>query len=301
MKSLIKPLLLPSNNIPYEGIIEVKEPLIEFLIALNSGFLNSSENDILYSLIKNYTSIKNPLDLYYKDAHFLWYYFLMLLNEKTTVGQSYECLNCKDTRNIIIDLASININYANDESFKYHEFSKKNWKLFFRKRKFKDNIESGSKLINIDFDSVEWIYNFIYPQIIIGDYEKENIDKKDLYDLLLEIGLLQSQEILLKLRYEDWGMDNSVFQFCSKCNTKNEIFLSDPYKSSLYSTAELKEKKSELLNTLVTISSTKTITYNEILNTPISLFDSIVEDIKEVLDKKYSDGTSNYLENYEDY
>ena len=60
---LAKPLLLPSNNIPYNGVIEVREPLVEFLISVNLPFLNSSENDILYSLIKNYTSVKNPLNL----------------------------------------------------------------------------------------------------------------------------------------------------------------------------------------------------------------------------------------------
>ena len=301
MKTLVKPILLPSNNIPYSGIIEIREPLVEFLIAIDGTFLNSSENDILYSLIKNYTSISNPLELYYKDTHFLWYYFLMLLNEKTTINQAFECSKCGIEKNIIIDLANISINYATEKSFENHQFDGSNWNILFRKRKFKDNIESGSKLININFDSVEWIYNFIAPQFISGNFGNEAINKKDLYDLLLEIGLIQSQNILLKLRYEDWGMEGSVFHFCSNCNTKNEIFLSDPYKSSMYSTSEIQIKKSELLNTLITISSTKTLTYKEMLHTPISLFDPIVEDIKKVLDKKYSDGTSNYLEEFEDY
>lgn len=301
MKTLIKPILLPSNNIPYNGIIEIREPLVEFLVAIDGTFLNSSENDILYSLIKNYTSISNPLELYYKDAHFLWYYFLMLLNEKTTINQAFQCTKCSIEKNIIIDLTKININYATTESFQNYKFEENDWNIIFRKRKFKDNIESGSKLINVNFDSVEWIYSFIAPQYISGVFKNENIDSKDLYDLLLEIGLIQSQKILLQLRYEDWGMENSVFHFCSNCNTKNEIFLSDPYKSSMYSTSEIQIKKSELLNTLVTISSTKTLTYKEMLQTPISLFDTIVEDIKKVLDKKYSDGTSNYFEEFEDY
>jgi hypothetical protein len=298
---LAKPLLLPSNNIPYNGVIEVREPLVEFLISVNLPFLNSSENDILYSLLKNYTSVKNPLNLYYKDIQFLWYYFLMLLNEKTTITQDFECINCKSERSIIIDLANININYANKDSFLNTKFEGNNWELNFRKRIFKDNIESGSKLININFESLEWIHGFIVPQFISGYYNKLEITKEDLYDVLLELGLGHAQKILLDLRYEDWGMDNSVFHFCSKCNTKNEIFISDPYRSSLYSISELQEKKSELLSTLVTISATKTLSYSEMLNIPISLLETVTDNIKTTIEKKYGDGKSNYLENYEDY
>jgi len=298
---LAKPLLLPSNNIPYNGVIEVREPLVEFLISVNLPFLNSSENDILYSLLKNYTSVKNPLNLYYKDIQFLWYYFLMLLNEKTTITQDFECINCKSERSIIIDLANININYANKDSFLNTKFEGNNWELNFRKRIFKDNIESGSKLININFESLEWIHGFISPQFINGYYNELEITKEDLYDVLLELGLGHAQKILLDLRYEDWGMDNSVFHFCSKCNTKNEIFISDPYRSSLYSISELQEKKSELLSTLVTISATKTLSYSEMLNIPISLLETVTDNIKTTIEKKYGDGKSNYLENYEDY
>jgi hypothetical protein len=37
------------------------------------------------------------------------------------------------------------------------------------------------------------------------------------------------------------------------------------------------------------------------LNIPISLLETVTDNIKTTIEKKYGDGKSNYLENYEDY
>jgi hypothetical protein len=74
-----KPILLPSNNIVYNSVIEIKEADISFLLKLKTSFLDSSENDLIYSIIKDYTNVKDPKKLYYKDIQYIYYLFLIQL------------------------------------------------------------------------------------------------------------------------------------------------------------------------------------------------------------------------------
>ena len=68
-----KPILLPSNNVVYNSIIEVKELDVSFLVELKTNFLDLSENDLIYSIIKRYTNIKDPGKLYYKDIQYIYF------------------------------------------------------------------------------------------------------------------------------------------------------------------------------------------------------------------------------------
>ena len=110
-----KPLLLPSNGIIYDKIIEIKEPTVAFMLSIKSGWLSSSENELIYSLIKEHTSFKNPEKILYKDSQFLYFYFLSLLNNKSTIDIYNICNYCKYKSTIEVYLANFDITYAKEK------------------------------------------------------------------------------------------------------------------------------------------------------------------------------------------
>ena len=110
-----KPILLPSNGVPYNELIHLKEPTISLLLYSKSNFLAASENDLVLSILKEYTSIKNPENFYYKDIQYIWFYFINLLNNNTQISVPHTCFNCNNSLTLKIDIAELDLKYASNE------------------------------------------------------------------------------------------------------------------------------------------------------------------------------------------
>lgn len=296
---LSKPLLLPSNGIPYNKIIQIKEPTVSFILANSSGWLSSSENELVYSLIKEYTNIKNPEKIYYKDTQFIYFYFLSLLNSNSIIEIQNFCEYCEYRSAIEVDLAELNVKYATKIDFENKKFEYEDFIFYFRSRKLIDNIETGIKNLPFKDKTVKSISNFIIPQFLNGTYKNEPFYDNEIEQILEEIGITQAIKIFDFVQQEEWGLPNSVKHYCTNCNFLNNIRISDPFISSMYFNPKISDIKN-LLSTAISITGSKTISYNDFLNTPISLLEQLLEQIKDFLNKKYGKGKSDYLDQFEE-
>ena len=294
-----KPLLLPSNGITYSKIIEIKEPTVSFLLALKRGWLSSSENELIYCLIREYTSFKNPEKILYKDSQFLYFYFLSLLNSKSIIDVQNTCNYCNYKSTIEVDLANLNIKYAKESDLKNKKYCFGDFVFNFRNRILSDSIESGIKNLQFKQKTVETISNFIEPQFLNGTYKDEEFKSYEIYEILQEIGITQAMEIFDLLQFEDWGLPNQIEHYCTKCKRKNKLTISDPLMSSMY-TSPNNDKTKELLDTAVSIAGSKTISYSDFLNSPITNIDSLMQSIQDFLKKKYGKGKSDYLDDFQE-
>jgi hypothetical protein len=294
-----KPLLLPSNGIIYDKIIKIKEPTVAFMLSIKSGWLSSSENELIYSLIDCYTSFKNPEKILYKDSQFLYFYFLSLLNNKSTIEISNVCNHCKYKSIIEIDLADLDIKYATSNDLQNKSYLFDHFVFNFKPRTLGDNIESGIKNLQSKEKTITNISNFIQSQFLNGSYKDSPFYGNEIEEILQEIGIAESMRILDLIQYEDWGLPNYISHYCTECSKKNNLIISDPFISSIYSSPS-ENKIIELLKTAIDISASKTISYTEFLNTPISNIDNLLQAIQEFLKKKYGKGKSDYLEQFEE-
>jgi hypothetical protein len=297
-----KPILLPSNNIVYNSVIEIKEIDVAFLIQLRASFLNSSETELTYALIKQYTNIKEPKKLFYKDIQYIYYLYLTMLNKTDELKVPNVCNNCNDKVNIKINLSKFQTKYATKEDFTDRSFSVKDFNFFFRNRLFKDNIISGIINFENEKSNINNVINFLKPQCTKIIYNNtETYDNSYLEDAFLEIGLDNIIKIFDDLREESWGIDSSFFYECKKCGSNNKAFISDPYRSSFYFFEKDSSFDSELLELLVQLSSFKMLTYSELLSTPLSIWDILVKQMTDVIKKKYGGkNSSGYLEQFQE-
>ena len=281
-----KPILLPSNNVVYDSIIEIKEADLSFLIGLKTLFLDSSENDLIYSIIKKYTNIKDPKKIYYKDAQYIYFLFLSFLNKNDELLISNICENCNNNVKIKINLSEFKTKYATKEDFKDKEYKIKDFTFIFRNRLFEDNIKSG--IINFENkeETLDNIINFLKPQCVKIIYQDNEFDNSSLKEALLEIGLTKTMTLFEELRSESWGIDSFFFYNCKNCKHKNKAYISDPYRSSSYYISENSFNDLEILELVIQLSSFKVLTYSELLSIPISLWEPTTNYISEIIKKK---------------
>lgn len=296
-----KPILLPSNGIPYDPIVYLKEPDVSLLLTLKTGFLKNSENDIIFSVIKKFTSIKHPDKYYFKDIQYIWFLMLSYMNSSTIINVPYICMYCNNSVTLKVNTSELPLNYADKDVFKNKILNLSGFSFEFRKRFFKDNIITG--LNNIGDDNIlNNIANFLKPQCIKIYYDNKEFESDFLKDALLEIGINNSSDLFNELKNEDdWGLLSSFDHKCKKCNNTSKAYVTDPFKSSLYFSNVEEDKKIELLETLITLSSFKMIQLKEFLNLPISLFEPTIKSLNKILKKKYGSKNSvDYFEHFEE-
>lgn len=294
-----RPILLPSNNVVYNSIIEIKELDVAFLVELKTGFLDLSENDLIYSMIKNYTNVSDPKKLYYKDIQYLYNFFLSLLNKSDELKIPNICSNCNDKLNIKINLSRFKTKYATKEDFIEKKFTVNDFEFYFRNRLFEDNIISG--LINFENEesNINSIINFLKPQCTKIIYQNKEYDGSFIKDAFLEIRLDNIINIFEELRSENWGIDSFFNYKCKKCNSNNKVFISDPYRSSYYFNSRDSFNNLELLESLVQLSSFKILNFSELINLPLSIWEPVVGYINDTVKKKYGGKNSvGYLESF---
>lgn len=296
--SFYKPLLLPSNNVPYNSLIHVREPDISLLLALKGNFLNSSESDLYFSIIKKYTSIEYPEKFYFKDIQYVWYYFYTILNNSDELKIPFSCNYCNTQKTLIIKISDLETTYAKEEDFLEKEIKINDFTFFFRKRLFGDNIISGmTNLESKNKDSIYYFFNFLKPQCTKINHNGEEFDNSALLEALEVIGINESMYIFEKVKEENWGLESSFSYNCKDCNNEQKVLISDPFRSSLYITSDVVNNSEDLLDSLLTVSSFKVISFNELLNLPISFLDPTFSSVNKIIKKKY--GGSNKIDYFD--
>jgi hypothetical protein len=299
--SFYKPVLLPSNGIPYDPIIHIMEPDVSLLLSIKNNFINNSESELIFSVIKKYTSIEYPEKYYFNDIQYLWFLFLSTVNNSTLISVPYVCYDCTNSTTLKIDTSELQLNYAKKDNFKNKVFQINDFVFEFRNRLFGDNIITGISTIS-NSDVLVNIKNFLKPQCVKILHGGKEYDSDFFEDALLEIGINHSSELFDSLKDEEWGLISYIHHKCKKCNTNNKVYVSDSFRSSIYYSNSKISQKMELLDTLITLSSFKVINFNELLNIPISIFEPTIKKIEKILKKKYNskNSTSNYFEDLEE-
>jgi hypothetical protein len=294
-----RPLLLPSNNVVYNSLIEIKELDISFLLQMRSSFLDASESDLVYSIIKKYTNIYDPHKLYYKDAQYLYYFFLSMLNKSDEIRLPNICTKCNDNINIKINLSKFQTKYADKEDFLEKEYKIKDFTFYFRNRLLEDNIISGIVNFENEKKDVTGIINYLKPQCIKIIHNDEIYDNSNFEDACSEIGLENVIKIFEELRNESWGIDSFFLYICKKCGNENKAFISDPYRSSYYGISKSFSANLEILELLIQLSSFKILSFEDLLSIPLSLWEPTVQYINQLIKKKYGGKNSTgYLEQF---
>jgi hypothetical protein len=296
-----KPLLLPSNNVPYDSIVSIKEPDVSFLLQLKTSFLDSSEIEMIYALIKKYTDIVDPKKLYYKDAQYLFYYFFTIINSSDEIKIPSVCFKCDHDVDLLVNLSDFDTVFAKKEHFEIKKIKINGFEFYFRNRLFSDNIFTGMINLENKNNQLKNIINFIKPQCMKVIYNDEEFSGEYIEDALIEIGYQNSLNVFEELRSEPWGIDSYFFYNCSKCGEKNKTYLSDPFRSSFYFSKEKSGGNLELLHSLLEISSFKIISFDDMLNIPLSLWESTVSHVNKIIKKKYSTKDSvGYLDQFQE-
>jgi hypothetical protein len=295
--SFYKPLLLPSNNIPYNGLIHVKEPDISLLLMLKGSFVNSSEVDLYFSVIKKYTSIEKPEELYFRDIQYIWYYFYTNLNQSDELKIPFSCNFCGNEKTLIIKISDLETKYAKKEDFLEKEININDFTFYFRNRFFGDNIISGiTNLESNNKNSIYYFFNFLKPQCTKIRHKNEEFDNEALLEALEVIGLNETMYIFDKIKEENWGLESSFSYTCKNCNNEQKVLISDPFRSSLYVASSTINNSDDLLETLLSVSSFKIISFNELLNLPISFLDPTFNSINKIVKKKFGNNKTDYFD-----
>lgn len=292
-----KPLLLPSNGFFYKSIIEIKEPDLFLANRIQSEFIDSSESEFLYFVISRYTSFKNPDEMLYKDAFFVWMYLFSLINNGEPIHVESSCKKCNNRNKIKINLQENNMKYLDSQSPMILKHEDDNYNFYYEYRKLKHNIESGALELNSrDKESIiETIYSYFYPQCsyIENNNTKEKINKNYLMDIFNVIGYKKTLNLFNETKKEKWGLEDTYVYKCPKCNSDNIASFGDSFLSSIYS-IENNNKAESRIKDLAYVLAYKTLSLEEILSIPISQWEPISKTMIKI--QKEKSGVKNFLD-----
>ena len=292
--SFYKPLLLPSNGIPYNKLIEIKEPDVSFLLRMAGSFLSINETELIYSILKKYTNIKDPGEMLFRDAYYVWIYLYSIVSQEESMTIHGICDYCRNEEEIRIPLEHFKTKHLKGSIYNEHQWKDCDWKIITSKRFLKQNIESGVEYEEIDVKE-EWhlAKSFIKPQIASIFYKNEKVDIENKEEMLQEIGIKKIIELFSFLREENWGLPDFFMYQCSNCNNKNKSYLCDPLRSSIYSKSK-ETRQNKFLENVLSISSLKIISFNDLLGIPISYWEELVDNIDNINKQKY--GKKDYFD-----
>lgn len=291
-----KPLLLPSNGFFYKSIIGIKEPDLFLANRIQNEFIDSSESEFLYFIISRYTSFKEPEDMLYKDAFFIWMYLFSLINNGEPISVESTCKSCETKNRITIKLEDNNVTYLNSQHPSILKHIEGEFCFYYDYRKLKHNIESGVLELNSrDKENIiETIYSYIYPQCsyIENNNTKEKIDKNYLMEVLNSIGYKKTLNFFNEIKKEKWGLEDTYIYKCPKCNSSNTASFGDSFLSSIYSIDN--NKTESRIKDLVYVLAYKTLTLEDILSIPLSQWEPISKTMIKI--QKEKSGVKNFLD-----
>lgn len=294
MINYYSPLLLPSNGLEYDPIVYLKEFSIGSIFVHYDEFYLNMEIGKIISIINNHfkhRDITNISDMYYGDVIYIWNYLCNRSFKMNEIKKKFGCEKCQQEKIITIDLKEIPIKYLESKDTAIELKIKDDFSIFYRRRKMIDNIHFTFYTLEENKQDFDYVYNYTKNQILyIKDNKKNKKLDNNLYrDFLDHIGLKKTLEIFKDIRNEDYGFNSNYIVICDKCKQKTEMKLIDPIDISFFHRGlevSLNEYQT-LMETLMTISSLKYMTFSELLEMPNSKFNLIIDAVKKLQDQKY--------------
>lgn len=300
METFKKLLLLPSNNkYKYNSLVEVQLPKVEVMLLIRSSWNNSSPLDSLYSFVRLYTNVRRPQRLLFKDAEYLYFYFLSLINNKTTFDFTQYCTHCEEKKSVSVDLSSLNVTYCNE----LHNTSvtTRDFTLHFAPRTLEHCYHTATKSLESDSSATK-LYNFLEPQFVSGTYGSEVLQKSDFKEVFSVLNLSSLSTVLKQVKNESYGLPSELKHYCSKCNNEVTVSLFDPVSfSSYYSNEDYTTKPNkDFYKTVVSVAGSKTLSFSEFLNLPVTEVESVTEAVSDYLKSKYGKSGKSYFDEFQE-
>jgi hypothetical protein len=297
------PLLLPSNGLEYNSIVYLKELTIgSVFIHYDSFYVNMEIGKIISILNKHFKhkEISDVADMYYGDVIYMWNYLCSRSFNVHEAQKPFQCENCKKEKLIKIPLKNIPINYLKEKKIEIEYKVNNDFSIFYRRRKIIDSVHFTFYTLEDKKEDFDYIYNYTKEQILyIKDNKKNKIIEKDNFkDFLNHIGIKLTYDFFKKIRLEDFSFDSDYVAICDQCQTKNQIKLIDPIDISFFHKGlEIDiSQYQNIMETLMTISSLKYMSVTELLETPNSKFNIIIDAVKKIQDEKYGKNKGSYFD-----
>ena len=300
METFKKLLLLPSNNkYKYNSLIEVQLPKVEVMLLIKSNWASSSPLDSLYSFVSLYTNVKRPQRLLFKDAEYLYFYFLSLINNKTTFDFTQYCEHCNEKKSVEVDISTLDVTYL--KSYNETSVHVKGFELRFVPRTLEHCYHTATKSLESDSNLTK-IYNFLEPQFCGGFYGSEKLHSSDFQEVFSALNLSSLSSVLKEVKNENYGLPSQLTHHCSKCENQVTLQLFDPVAfSSYYTPEEVTQKTSkDFYKTVVSVAGSKTLSFSEFLNLPVTEVESVTEAVSDYLKTKYGKSGKNYFDEFQE-
>lgn len=293
---------LPSNGLSYSDIVEIKELDFNYMLSADSPFVTSSETDLIYYTIRNYSNFEKPENLYLADAVYM-YNVIHGLSSSSEKVEKHKCAFCSKEHSFSINLGNLNVKKLkkNTDEFLYFNLKTKEDKTYlikYKRRTLAHNIRSGNNILEIEDESkvVLKIINYFQEQFVsiqIENDESTLID--DLEYILSTCGLKSLIEFLSEIKKYDFGFQSVFSYICSECKNENIFDLFDPFSSCLIIPNILShdERAISKITDILILRSQNILTLEELLNIPISDFDFWNKKIMEV--KNLASGKIDYF------
>lgn len=302
---LAKPLLLPSNGFAgYDEIIDLYPFDLGFVLDSRNDFINLSFIEFIYWVLKNYTNVKNPKELYIFDASYIYFalYGFFISNEYEITNR---CVHCYESNLIYIDLSSLEIKYLESQEHMIKEYHHAGMIFKIRPRKIKDSLKTGNIDLGLEEKRlIDRIFKYIFLQCEDIIFNGEQVlNEEELCDIIKyhsKDSLDSHLSFFEKIKALDcqYGFLGEKFQ-CINCGEINDIAIFDSFSSAIISPPQrddtaYKTEYDYIKNFLAT-SSQKIMSFSEIKKIPMNRVNEYFEAITEIVKMKSGDDAKDYL------
>ncbi len=292
-----KKLLLPSNGLDYNSIISIRPLESSFIFVLNDIFYNSSQSELITSVIEPHIKFeKNIEELYFSDAFFLWVLLFYSATNSDKIEYVLQCSNCLKENKISIDIQNLDVIYSKDNLNKIAFYSFKDYEIVYEYRKLKHNIYTSNLNANFD-DKLNLIRNFLFQQILEIKKNSKSFSRNNLDELIKYEGVSFLSDFLSVLKKEPFGIQNNLNFKCHNCSSVNELTIIDSlnYSMTLLNDNHSIELTEKAIDSILSLTDSKLLTTSEALKIPYSNLFIIQNKIAQIIKKKT--GEKSYFDN----
>lgn len=316
-----KPILLPSRGVGTKdgrSIIHLSQIKYGDLLFLNDPFFAKSD---IESIIATLTAcdVEDVENMLFQDAYCAWLISVIDAGEMTSIKHSSNCTSCGKIDRITIPLEKLSIDYLDrtrgfiEDKISLNKTNLNNQVVIKRRaRTVADVMNFCIKMLEITSDKtktdIDLMREFCSPVIVeFSSSDNKMIEPatpETISSFFSYLAIEDLIEYFHKTRKEDFGVTNKLKYSCTQCGQEHDVFISDPFRASItYSNSAVpwSDKYSEMVESAVTLSSTKYVKMEEVLNFPFKTISMLTKAIDKSV-KRHNDamGGKNTVRAYED-
>ncbi len=289
-----KIISLPSSGISYSKFIRVFPIKFGSMLLMDKAFYNSNQSEYIEALLNEYTKGLDILEMYVGDAIYVYNYISATSMELEKFATKKICPHCEEVNLIKIDINSFDIKFLRDDAPEICSVELSAGKVFFRRRKMKDNFVTAIELIKKEtVKEMDYLIEFMIPQIVGFTNSTKT------YDFSKPGGLEEAREFITtlplagkKVIYEamekhehEFGYENKFEMTCRSCEKPSQFNMWDYKHFSVFFPARDEDKSSQFADVINLVRS-KTIRFEEFLNVPNLLVKDVIDGIQKSIGDK---------------